>query len=95
MRLIDADWMLEHKYKELCCYDTYDLEEMLECVPTVDTERHGHWEEELSSQHGSTYDGRTWTKYKKYRCSYCGITNGNRRPDYCPNCGAKMDEVTE
>lgn len=66
-------------------------------APSVDAveQKHGHWIEELASQHGNAYDGRTWTKYKKYRCSYCGITNGNRRPDYCPHCGAKMDEVAE
>ena len=63
-------------------------------APTINAveQKHGHWIEELASQHGNTYDGRTWTKYKKYRCSYCGITNGNRRPDYCPHCGSKMDE---
>ena len=96
MRLIDADWMLEHKHKELVSYDTYDLEEMLECVPTVDTERHGHWNKCV---------------YDYYKCSVCGALEPTvddfKQPLYedfcefkecnrfCRICGAKMDEVTE
>ena len=30
----------------------------------------------------------------KYRCSCCGLFNLWATP-YCPNCGAKMDEVEE
>lgn len=70
-------------------YRQNEIEDIVNDMPTVE-QKHGHWIEELASQHGNAYDGRTWTKYKKYRCSYCRITNGNRRPDYCPHCGAKM-----
>lgn len=36
MRLIDADWILEHRLKELVSYDTNDIEEILKCTPTVE-----------------------------------------------------------
>ena len=36
MRLIDADWILEHRFEELADYDTYDIKEILKCVPTVE-----------------------------------------------------------
>lgn len=91
MRLIDADWMLEHKYKELCCYDTYDLEEMLECVPTVE-QKHGHWIVIEKDVMGCT----------RYECSNCGKTDDDyTEPIFCKHCGCangkteKTNEVTE
>jgi len=84
MRLIDADWILEHKYKELVSYDTYDIEDILKCVPTVE-QKYGHWDyygyDEISNVH-------------IYRCSECEC--GNREAtDYCPHCGIKMNEEVE
>lgn len=52
--------------------------------PTVDAEpvRHGHWELSL-------FDGN-------WMCSKCGnkpYHSNMKNMNYCPNCGAKMDEV--
>ena len=83
-RLIDAD-MLEPSE----VYMNYgftrivymdDIDEM----PTVDAElvRHGHWGEE-------------WFDHKlKIVCSVCECF-ADKWTDYCPNCGAKMDEEEE
>lgn len=57
-------------------------------LPAVDAEpvRHGRW---IQSKHVSTY----------YACSHCGRVhrvyvscNKHILPNYCPDCGAKMDE---
>lgn len=53
-------------------------------APTVDAElvRHGHWGEE-------------WFDHKlKIVCSVCECF-ADKWTDYCPNCGAKMDEEEE
>ena len=52
-------------------------------LPTIDAVpvRHGHWE----------YIGGYWYQY---RCSNC-ILCVEYKTNFCPHCGAKMDEVTE
>lgn len=54
-------------------------------TPVKDAEpvRHGHWDD--------SFDGIT-----PY-CSVCGMSHNciNRTPDYCPHCGARMDEETD
>jgi hypothetical protein len=61
----------------------YDLMD----APTIDAEpiRHGHW------IFGQTM-GHSWMK-----CSECCVSQGGQTATftYCPNCGAKMDEVEE
>lgn len=89
MRLIDAD---EVKQRVV---DTY-FDTLIPCViravddsPTVDAEpvRHGHWIEIIE-------DGKM-----KRVTSCCGDDQTKLtvwyKPDYCPNCGAKMEEVSE
>lgn len=84
MRLIDADalWMVtegDHQY-----YEKFEIEN----APTVDPFKHGHWD---------------CKGFEPVRCSVCGITvdaiNGIpwaiKSFNYCPHCGAKMDEVRE
>ena len=98
MRLIDADKAKEVLTKllyetalnnsggaSLMCEDIAEnrLETWLGLVPTVDAEpvRHGRW-----LKNGDRY----------CECSVChheGNTSG--ADNYCPNCGAKMDEVEE
>lgn len=96
MRLIDAYDVivtLNHLIKDSMGYlGGVDIKRVIDKVPTADTERHGHW-----MLHP---DCKEW-----YICSYCG----NRHifsldydcryfrwlSPYCPNCGAKMDEVEE
>ena len=90
MRLIDADELL----KKFChgCPDNdngdncimnhcadYDL---VLTMPTVDAElvKHGRWIED---------------EYGIPHCSECKTINNTVYKNYCPNCGAKMDEVEE
>ena len=87
MRLIDADKLLQEKWK----VETKDMWHMtviedvvstidIEKAPTVDAEpvRHGHWVE---------------AKYPLFTCSECGAIyqDTGYGYNYCPNCGAKMD----
>lgn len=60
-------------------------------APTVDAVEvvHGHWIEKPTGRYGK------WQSW----CSACGTHSGiggiesNRHKPYCPNCGAKMDEM--
>ena len=96
MRLIDKkelkewieSWFTKNKY-----YHPYsksnnipidELYDILEQMPTIDAEpvRHGHW---------------TLDRHEHGVCSVCHMTSvdiiGGEFHNYCPNCGAKMDEV--
>lgn len=60
--------------------------------PTVDTERHAHWEQ------SSCFDEENGV----FQCSKCKeefvLINGTPKEngyEYCPHCGCKMDEVKE
>ena len=84
MRLIDADALI----KELEKLDWQELylpihfkEWLIDEAPTIDAVPvvHGHWID---------CDG-----YRE--CSRCGWLHAHNRLNYCPICGAKMDEVTE
>lgn len=97
MRLIDADAFNHFDYS---CFDGQLSEDaiqgmdtvlnVIDTAPTIDAEpvRHGHW-----------IEVDRWTP-EVFACSVCGEeTNdtsfGVPRANYCPNCGAKMDEVSE
>lgn len=58
--------------------------------PTVDIERierHAHWIKEK-------VENITYLCYRRY-CSNCKMQSPlNYEHNYCPNCGCKMDEVT-
>ena len=101
MRLIDADVLCEtltkreefyHNGKD---YNTASAIHMVKEIyvrnaPTVDTERHGHWIfDRLWSTSGGTYGVR--------RCSNCEYycNDFGDEWNYCPHCGALMDEVEE
>lgn len=100
MRLIDA----EHLKKRATnaqgdCWDNYgqgtaDFLEYIDKEPTVDAEpvRHGKW----------THN--KWSNMRHdYSCSLCGCRISGVDPFslsatayyYCPECGAKMDEVED
>lgn len=53
--------------------------------PTVDTERHAHWEKGYYTEQGRT------TEF--FYCSHCLGTH-NFESKYCEDCGCIMDEVT-
>lgn len=99
MRLIDADKFSREMYHEAFetdsdlqkwdsgCWIRYKMfENKLKEQPTIDAVVHGHWKH--------IFGGFV-------ECSNCGefpLLDGERKyveSEYCPCCGAKMDEVTE
>ena len=85
MRLIDADALIEEALTE-GAYGYVDAKQIAD-VPTIDAVpvRHGHWE---------TNSDRPDTLI----CSVCkcGFDMWKHDPhNFCPSCGAKMDEVSE
>ena len=99
MRLIEAD-ELRNRFQNLS-YDDWnqgvstswaeaysEFADMIDDMPTVEAEpiRHGHWEKLYTNN---------------YKCSMCGSWWADDSDayliefNYCPNCGAKMDEVDE
>ena len=85
MRLIDADALIEEALTE-GAYGYVDAKQIAD-ASTVDAVpvRHGHWE---------TNSDRPDTLI----CSVCkyGFDMWKHDPhNYCPNCGAQMDEVSE
>ena len=61
------------------------FEDTIILAPRVDPVKHGHWVDEGE-------------KFLPIYCSCCGF--GKKHEDqrsytYCPNCGAKMDEVAD
>ena len=93
MRLIDA-YALEDEFG----ISDEDLvaKEAIRAAPTVDAVpvRHGRWKE--MHYEGGILDGTNFD-----RCSICGYERVFDDPalktvfKYCPNCGTKMDEVSE
>ena len=97
-RLIDANNLIEEIREERCynCRNFKDMKcdycgtadyiYMIEDMPTIEAKPvvHGRW---ISKNH----HGYEWV----FVCSNCGYIDGypfNDRFNYCPNCGAKMDE---
>lgn len=73
-------------------YGHRTMEAFLLGAEALSAERHGRWTTERTIEH----DGEMY-------CDQCGWTWENltfdrtkvKKSPYCPNCGAKMDEVTE
>ena len=90
MRLIDADALakfidyghLNNPNEKL--YSENDIREMIDMMPTIDAVpvRHGKW---------IGYAGTVGAE-----CSLCrkwlDVLQGTAEMNYCPNCGARMDE---
>jgi hypothetical protein len=85
-RLIDADALKEYidcgHLRNPCevCFSELDVVNLIDAQPTIDAEpvRHGKWIEY------PTADGMN-------QCSVCGVLRFGES-NYCPNCGARMDE---
>ena len=92
-RLIDADALITAVLKNAIDYAVVfgnaDMHRLLVRViahqPTVDAEpvRHGKWM--------PREEGKVYPFWERYTCSECGEHSDDKR--YCPNCGARMDEV--
>lgn len=93
-RLIDADALPKYDGTAL---SAVAVAKAVEDAPTVDPVRHGRWIKESKTSKGGIF-----------ACSVCGRWAyspwvGSRkspkpnvcRYEYCPHCGAKMDEVEE
>ena len=72
---------------DIDCLDCI-IEEAIKNAPTVDAEpaKHGRWGGEEIFPGFPTLNG--------YFCSNCRKRAG-RKTNYCPNCGAKMDEEVQ
>ena len=99
MRLIDADALKEYVKEQTNLplpksrlYMVVPVEDfitnLIDNQPTVDAEpvKHGRW---IEVSDGSGYVGEPCEA-----CSVCGMQT-DYPSNYCPNCGAKMDEVEE
>lgn len=83
-RLIDANALIKEANAD-GAYGYVDAKQIAD-APTVDAVEvvHGRWVDNEAC-------GYKWAFY----CSKCGYIDGypfNDRHNYCPNCGAKMDE---
>ncbi len=94
----------EPKYIEVegimrACYDSFlktgnkaysEIIALADAVPAADVQevRHGHWEPISRGEVGYSAGD--------FRCTVCGKPNKcYSMTPYCPNCGAKMDEVNK
>ena len=73
------------KYSFAESYDAFAVDCILKSIHAADVApvRHGRWIEQEKYTFGTMYD-----------CSICGdrILDNGHSWNYCPNCGAKMDE---
>lgn len=102
MRLIDADRL---KRVLIAFFTGAHLElphiskviDFLDNAQTIDAEpvRHGHW---IENHHVFYVFGENYKPALNveidYKCSICNKDN-EKTTDYCPKCGAKMDDVSE
>ena len=93
MRLIDADAL-----KEKCPSNLGAPLWLIDEMPTIEPKR-GKWIphdfESYIPIHENANGGVDIHKYTGYTCSLCGYKVGTKQSNYCPNCGAKMDERRE
>lgn len=96
-RLIDADKLRKDVLDLPNCYngfsDTYDKAMILDLVdeqPTVDAVRHGRW---IKNEYRSGWHCSCCGKDDLYAYAYTQNNERELQDFYCPNCGAKMDEV--
>lgn len=92
MRLIDVDKLVNDIAEHITVKAVSRVLAIIQGQPTVDAEpvRHGHWIDE-----GYYAD---YTNVQAWHCSECNchvVGYSNDLFDYCPGCGAKMDEGEE
>lgn len=85
MRLIDADELkLELKWLEIDKPVYHDVMSTIDEIATVEP-KHGNWTDRAKTILGLPTEA----------CSECAEWSVGYKKDYCPNCGAKMDEVED
>lgn len=80
MRLIDADKLMENKFKNDISYNAFC--NLVKRQPSIDAVKHGRW---------IPVD---WAEPRRYGCSECHRMVWELE-NYCPSCGARMDERGE
>lgn len=94
MRLIDADALKEQipetredifeNCRRCTLLDASEVLRIIDEAPTIEAEptRHGRWK------------GKPIAGYSTVKCSECGCVfmENSGKWNYCPHCGAKMDE---
>ena len=105
MRLIDADALvkeLSDKYivpvdeatRGVAAFMGMQTRQVINNAPTVEAE---------PIKHGKDISYTVTNEYCEFKCSICGATLGEAaygtmdgaKFNYCPNCGARLDEVEE
>lgn len=106
MRLIDADTLKEQipetsvdifeNCRNCSLLDKDQVLEIIDAAPTIDAEpiRHGRWIYRVYREYNSL-TSRELTSIAFYKCSVCGHSSGVDIDNYCPHCGAKMDQKEE
>lgn len=102
MRLIDADEIMEHVWRDKL--DSRELiAEMIDNAPTVkkisteipinifeqlilQQQKTGYWISDLHSEGACEF-----IEWYYYKCSICNYNKIKIKTNYCPNCGAKME----
>ena len=92
-RIIDADKLRTIRSIQSGDFNSIEtIQKWIDDAPTVDAEpvHHGRWLDVLVADDEGETDG--------VECSECGYTDINvywakTYHKYCPNCGARMDEV--
>lgn len=81
-----ASWDVEHNKITLG-----EFEERIKPLYDVEPVRHGHW---IRESVGSDNSSEGYFKISMAECSECG-TCVMGKPNYCPNCGARMRMTKE
>lgn len=86
-RLIWADDLIACKFKNPISYNAFA--NLVKRQPTVEAEpiKHGRWDTQI-------LDGIMGNRPQAIFCDKCGQI-AFAKTNYCPNCGARMDEVEE
>ena len=87
MRLIDADELIEHVWRDRL--DSRErIADLVKSMPTIEPQRmKGRWERHYSRP--NVYADLCW------HCSNCGYASNDswaNKWKYCPNCGAEMQK---
>ena len=94
MRIIDADALLEAYWEEQKKPGIYSTEKLIITAPTIDPESlrpKGLW---IGEADGYADGELVYDVWNCSECNHCiddGTDDPGLLPNYCPNCGAKME----